>query len=87
MFEALVAATATTGLFALAKGIRGNHQYRVDPQLVVTPRDERGDDLPCPMVLWAYQRGGCPLPGVRQFLRLIKTDLIAGCRPSSAAFK
>ena len=51
MFEALVAATATTGLFALAKGIRGNHHYRVDPQLVVTPRDERGDDLPCP---WCY---------------------------------
>jgi hypothetical protein len=51
VFEALVAATATTGLFALAKGIRGNHHYRVDPQLVVTPRDERGDDLPCP---WCY---------------------------------
>ncbi len=51
MLEALVAATATTGLFALAKGIRGNHQYRIDPSLVVTPRDERGDDLPCP---WCY---------------------------------
>ncbi|HJQ90988.1 MAG TPA: hypothetical protein VJ950_04730 [Acidimicrobiia bacterium] len=50
MLEALVAVTATTGLFALAKGIRGNHQYRVDPRLVV-PRDERGDDLPCP---WCY---------------------------------
>ena len=50
MLEALVAATATTGLFALAKGIRGNHQYRVDPRLVVA-RDERGDDLPCP---WCY---------------------------------
>jgi len=51
VLEALVAATATTGLFALAKGIRGNHQYRIDPSLVVTPRDERGDDLPCP---WCY---------------------------------
>jgi hypothetical protein len=51
VFEALVAATATTGLFALAKGIRGNQQYRVDPHLMVTPRDERGDDLPCP---WCY---------------------------------
>ena len=51
MLEALVAATATTGLFALAKGIRGNHHYRVDPRLVVTSRDERGDDLPCP---WCY---------------------------------
>jgi hypothetical protein len=51
MLEVLVAATATTGLFALAKGMRGNHHYRVDPALVVTPRDERGDDLPCP---WCY---------------------------------
>lgn len=47
MLEALVAVTATTSLFALARGIRGNHRYRVDPRLVV-PRDERGDDLPCP---------------------------------------
>lgn len=51
MLEALVAATATTGLFALAKGIRGNQRFRVDPSLVVIPRDERGDDLPCP---WCY---------------------------------
>ncbi len=51
MLEALVVATATTGLFALAKGIRGNQTYRVDPTLVVLPRDERGDDLPCP---WCY---------------------------------
>jgi hypothetical protein len=51
VLEALVAATATTGLFALAKGIRGNHHYRIDPSLVVSPRDERGDDLPCP---WCY---------------------------------
>jgi hypothetical protein len=50
VFEVLVAVTATSGLFALAKGIKGNHQYRVDPRLVV-PRDERGDDLPCP---WCY---------------------------------
>ena len=51
MLEALAVATATTGLFALAKGIRGGQKYRVDPTLVVTPRDERGDDLPCP---WCY---------------------------------
>lgn len=51
MLEALVVATATTGLFALAKGIRGGQRYRVDPALVVMPRDERGDDLPCP---WCY---------------------------------
>jgi hypothetical protein len=51
VFEALVAATAMTGLFALAKGLRGNHHYRIDPHLVVAQRDERGDDLPCP---WCY---------------------------------
>jgi hypothetical protein len=51
MLEALVMATATTGLFALAKGIKGNQIFRVDPSLVVLPRDERGDDLPCP---WCY---------------------------------
>lgn len=50
MLEAFVVATATTGLFALAKGIRGNERFRVNPSLVVT-RDERGDDLPCP---WCY---------------------------------
>ncbi|MGA8038940.1 MAG: hypothetical protein WCA93_02420 [Acidimicrobiia bacterium] len=49
--EAVVAATAMTGLFALARGIKGNHHYRVDPQLVMASRDERGDDLPCP---WCY---------------------------------
>lgn len=51
MLEALVAATATTGLFAIAKGIRGGQKFRVDPALAVMPRDERGDDLPCP---WCY---------------------------------
>lgn len=51
MLETVVAATAMTGLFALAKGIRGNHHYLIDPQLVVASRDERGDDLPCP---WCY---------------------------------
>ena len=43
MLEALVAATATTGLFALAKGIRGNHHYRVDPNLVVQRIARRGE--------------------------------------------
>jgi len=51
MLEALVVVTATTGLFVLARGIRGYERFRVDPSLVVTPRDERGDDLPCP---WCY---------------------------------
>lgn len=50
MFEALVVATATTGLFALAKGVRGGERFKVDPRLVVTA-NERGDDLPCP---WCY---------------------------------
>lgn len=51
MLEALVVATATTGLFALAKGVRGNERFKVDPRLVVVERDDRGDDLPCP---WCY---------------------------------
>ena len=51
MFEVLVTATATTGLFALARGIRGNQPFRVDPSPLMLPRDERGDDLPCP---WCY---------------------------------
>lgn len=49
MLEALVVATATTGLFALAKGVRGSERFRTDPRLIVT--DQRGDDLPCP---WCY---------------------------------
>jgi len=51
MFEALVVATATTGLFALAKGFRGNERFRVDRHLVTAKGDDRGDDLPCP---WCY---------------------------------
>lgn len=51
MLEVLVAATATTGLFAIAKGIRGNQTFRVDPSLAVNARDLRSDDLPCP---WCY---------------------------------
>ena len=51
MFEALVVATATTGLFVLAKGVKGNEKYEIDPHLVVRVRDERADDLPCP---WCY---------------------------------
>lgn len=50
MLEVLVAATATTGLFAIAKGIRGNQTFRADPGLAAA-RDLRGDDLPCP---WCY---------------------------------
>lgn len=51
MFEALVLATATMGLFALAKGARANTPIKVDPRLVVSLREDRGDDLPCP---WCY---------------------------------
>jgi ribosomal protein L37AE/L43A len=51
MFEALVVATATTGLFVLAKGVRGNERFQSARRLVVSVRDERGDDLPCP---WCY---------------------------------
>lgn len=51
MLQALVVATAATSLFALAKGIRANQTFRVDPRLAFTPRDDRGDDLPCP---WCY---------------------------------
>ncbi len=48
MLEAFVVATATTGLFALAKGIRSGQRFRINPSLVLSPRDERGADLPCP---------------------------------------
>ena len=51
MLEILVVVAATTSLFALAKGLRGNQQYRIDPSLIVSHRDDRGDDLPCP---WCY---------------------------------
>jgi hypothetical protein len=48
MLEAQVEATATTGLYALAKGVRGNERFKIDTRLIVSVRDERGDDLPCP---------------------------------------
>lgn len=51
MIEGLVVATATTGLFALARRVGGNERFEIDPRLVVSVRDERGDDLPCP---WCY---------------------------------
>jgi len=56
MLEALVVATATTGLFALAKGVKGNERYRVDPRLAISMRVDHGDDdLPCP---WCYAPTG-----------------------------
>jgi hypothetical protein len=51
VLELLVVVAATTSLFALAKGIRGSHPYRIDPSLIASHRDDRGDDLPCP---WCY---------------------------------
>lgn len=51
MLEALVAATAMTGLFVLAKGVKSNERFEIDPRLVVPITDERGEDLPCP---WCY---------------------------------
>jgi len=51
MLEALVVATAMTGLFALAKGLRGNEKFETDSRMVISARDERGEDLPCP---WCY---------------------------------
>lgn len=51
MLEALVAATATTGLFALAKGVRGQQRYDINPALVVNLHDQQEHDLPCP---WCY---------------------------------
>lgn len=51
MLEVLVVATATTGLFALAKGLRGNEKFESDSSRVVRVTEERGDDLPCP---WCY---------------------------------
>jgi hypothetical protein len=46
-----MAATATTGLFALAKGIRGQQRYEINPSLVVNLLDQKSEDLPCP---WCY---------------------------------
>lgn len=51
MLEALVVATATTGLFALALGMKGNERFERDPRRVVSVMDDRGEDLPCP---WCY---------------------------------
>ncbi len=51
MIEALVVATATTGLFVLARGIKGNERFKIEPRRVSWADDERGDDLPCP---WCY---------------------------------
>ena len=50
MLEALVVVTATTGLFALAKGFRGNERL-AEPAVLALHREDREDDLPCP---WCY---------------------------------
>ncbi len=51
MLEALVVATATTGLFALALGAKGNQRFKDGRRFVVSVGAEPGDDLPCP---WCY---------------------------------
>lgn len=50
MFEVLVVATATTGLFALARGVRGS-RFKHRPRALTGLREVRDDDLPCP---WCY---------------------------------
>lgn len=51
MLETLMAATATSGLLALAIGIKGQQRYEINPSLVVTLHDQKEQDLPCP---WCY---------------------------------
>lgn len=51
MLEALVVATATTGLFVLAKGAKSNERFKIDSRLVISLGDGQSDDLPCP---WCY---------------------------------
>lgn len=52
MLEALVVVTATTGLFVLALGAKGNLRFKDSRRLVVSDGTDRGgDDLPCP---WCY---------------------------------
>ncbi len=60
MLEALVAATATTGLFALARHSR-QETFVIDPRLVVDLHAE-DRDLPCPWCNAATDEGDerCP---------------------------
>lgn len=51
MLEALVVAAATTGLFVLAKGFRGNEKIGPGHHSVPVKGDGPGEDLPCP---WCY---------------------------------
>ena len=48
MLETLLVAMAVMGLAVLAQGLRNNKGFKIDPRLVISFRDERGDDLPCP---------------------------------------
>lgn len=65
MLEALVAATATTGLFALARSSRDTVRM-IDPRLVVDLSDEDGGDLPCPWCRAATEEGDRRCPSCRQ---------------------
>ena len=50
MLETLVVVAATTGLFVLAKGFRGDEKVG-RPHAMATRGDGLGEDLPCP---WCY---------------------------------
>lgn len=63
MIEALVVATATTGLFALAKGVRSHERFAADPRFKVVSRDETKDDLPCPWCYSPTDEGDARCPG------------------------
>lgn len=51
MLETLVVAAATTGLFVLAKGFRGNERLGARRRSATVDLDGTGEDLPCP---WCY---------------------------------
>jgi uncharacterized Zn-finger protein len=64
VLEVLVAAAATTGLWALARNAR-EHPFVIDPRLVVDLREDR--DLPCPWCRAATSEADdrCPSCGRR----------------------
>ncbi|MFP3913875.1 MAG: hypothetical protein ACLFWM_03300 [Actinomycetota bacterium] len=64
MLEALVAATATTGLLALARHSR-EEPFVVDPRLVVDLNTDDGD-LPCPWCGTGTRETDDRCPGCRQ---------------------
>lgn len=51
MLEALVVASATTGLVAIARGLKGNQRFETDRRLTIRLHEDGEEDLPCP---WCY---------------------------------